>query len=97
MKEEKLKHEQAITQQRTYTYGGFAGLALMLVVAVVSFRAFKNKHKANVIITAQKQFIEEKQKEIVDSINYAQRIQKAHLPQEKYISKKLNGLMNKAS
>ena len=99
MKEEGIKHEQAITQQRTYTYGGFAGLALMIVVAGVSFKAFKNKQKANLIITEQKQFaemqkhiIEEKQKEIIDSINYAQRIQRAHLPNEKYIARKISEL-----
>ena len=96
LNEENLKHEQALTKQRTYTYGGFAGLALMLVIAGVSFKAFKNKQKANIIITEQKLFaesqkhiIEEKQKEIIDSINYARRIQRAHLPNEKYISKKL--------
>ncbi len=94
-----IKHEQAISQQRTYTYGGFAGLALMLVVAGVSFKAFKNKQKANIIITeqkliaeAQKSVIEEKQREIIDSINYARRIQRAHLPSEKYISRKMNEL-----
>lgn len=99
IREGQLKHEAAITQQRTYTYGGFAGLALMLVVAGVSFKAYRNKQKANIIITEQKQFvdtqkhiIEEKQKEIIDSINYAQRIQRAHLPSEKYIGRKLNEL-----
>lgn len=104
IRESQLKHETAITQQRTYTYGGFAGLGLMLIVAGVSFKAYRNKQKANIIITEQKQFvesqkhiIEEKQKEIIDSINYAKRIQNAHLPQEKYISKKLKELMDKAS
>jgi tetratricopeptide (TPR) repeat protein len=102
IKEERFKHQQAITQQKTYTYGGFIGLALMLIVAVVSFRAYRNKQKANVIITEQKQLaemqkriIEEKQKEILDSINYAKRIQKAHLPNEKFLSKKLSELKNK--
>jgi tetratricopeptide (TPR) repeat protein len=99
IKEEQFKHEQAITQQRTYTYGGFIGLMLMVIVAAVSFRAYRNKQKANVIITEQKQLaeqqkkiIEEKQKEIIDSINYARRIQKAHLPSDRYIGKKLDEL-----
>jgi len=102
MNKEKIKHEQEITRQRTYTYGGFAGLALMFVVAGVSFRAFKNKQKSNNIITEQKLFaemqkhiIEEKQKEIIDSINYAKRIQKAQLPTEKYIMRRLESLRNK--
>jgi hypothetical protein len=36
--------------------------------------------------------VEEKQKEILDSINYAKRIQMALLPNEKYIDKSLNRL-----
>jgi hypothetical protein len=36
--------------------------------------------------------IEEKQKEILDSIQYAKRIQNAHLPNEKFISKTLKRL-----
>jgi tetratricopeptide (TPR) repeat protein len=99
IREEQLLHETAIAQQRTYTYGGFTGLGLMLIVAGVSFKAYRNKQKANIIITEQKQFvdmqkhvIEEKQKEIIDSINYARRIQRAHLPNEKYISRKLKEL-----
>lgn len=89
---EKLKHEQEIKQQRIYTYGGIIGFVLMLVVAGISFRGYRQKQKANLIITEQKKMVEEKQKEILDSIHYAQRIQKALLPNEKYISKNLNKL-----
>jgi serine phosphatase RsbU (regulator of sigma subunit) len=90
--QEQFKHEQEIRQQRIYTYGGIAGFVLMLVVAGVSYRAFRNKRKANIIITQQKQIaeqqkllIEEKQKEILDSIHYAQRIQYAILAKEEEI------------
>ena len=38
---------------------------------------------------------EESRKEILDSIHYAKRIQKAHLPTEKQIEKNLNRLQNK--
>ena len=38
--------------------------------------------------------IEEKQKEILDSIHYARRIQNSLLPTEKYIEKKLRSLKN---
>jgi len=100
-KEDQLKHEQAITRQRIYTYGGLAGFVLMLVVAGVSFRAFKSKQKANVIITeqkhlaeTQKHIIEEKQKEILDSIHYAKRIQGALLPSEKYFEKNITRMRN---
>jgi hypothetical protein len=46
-------------------------------------------------IRKQKELVEQKQKEIVDSINYAKRIQKSLLPSEKYIERSLNRLKNK--
>lgn len=92
LKQETLKHEQEVRQQRTYTFGGIIGFVLMLAVAIVSFRAFIQKKKANTIITAQKQLVEEKQREILDSIRYARRIQKSLLPTDKFIGKKLEDL-----
>ena len=91
LNQEKLQHEQEIQQQQTYTIGGVIGFALMLVVAIVSFRAFRNKKKANEIISHQKELVEEKQKEILDSIRYAKRIQQSLLPTEKYIAARLHG------
>jgi len=38
--------------------------------------------------------VEEHQKEIIDSITYARRIQRSLLPTEKYIDKNLNRLMS---
>ena len=38
----------------------------MIIVALISFRAFKNKQKANVEIAKQKEIVEEKQKEITN-------------------------------
>ena len=76
-----------------------AGTALFLGFSVFILRSYRQKKKANEIIAQQKRevelqkgLIEEKQKEIVDSINYAKRIQQAHLPNDKYISKKLGDL-----
>jgi tetratricopeptide (TPR) repeat protein len=92
LKQENLKHDQEIEQQKIYTYGGIAGFILMLVIAGVSFRAFRQKQKANGIISHQKLLVEEKQREILDSIHYAKRIQESLLPSERYISKKLQEL-----
>ena len=89
-KQEELKHDQEIRQQRIYTYGGGAGFLLMLTVAIISFRAFRNKQKANEIISIQKSLVEEKQKEILDSIHYAKRIQQSLLPTEKFFTKYLD-------
>ncbi len=75
------------------------GLCLLLIFAV--YRSYMLKQKANLIITEQKEkvesqrdelkhkneVIEEKQKEITDSINYAKRIQEAILPTMSDINK----------
>jgi serine phosphatase RsbU (regulator of sigma subunit)/tetratricopeptide (TPR) repeat protein len=71
------------TQQRNYFILAFVLLALL---ALFIFRGYKHKQKANRIIYKQKaevekakSIIEEKNKDITDSINYAQRIQRAML------------------
>ncbi len=72
------------TTQRNYFILGFL---IMLILVVFVYRGYRQKQKANEIIAQQKleveiqkNLIEEKQKEIVDSINYAQRLQQAILP-----------------
>jgi len=67
----------------------------VLAFALFAYRSYLQKKKANHEITKQKELIEEKQKEIVDSIHYARRIQTALLPHEKYIARMLKGLSNK--
>jgi tetratricopeptide (TPR) repeat protein len=91
-KVEEVKHQHEISRQKTFTYGGVAGFLVMIVVAGVSYKAFRNKKKANVEIQKQKHLVEEKQKEILDSIRYAKRIQTALLTSEKYVARNLNKL-----
>ncbi|MGZ3903541.1 MAG: tetratricopeptide repeat protein [Bacteroidia bacterium] len=76
-----------------------AGLVFILILSFVIFRSLRLNQKKNHIISEQKkaveiqkELVEEKQREILDSIHYAKRIQMALLPQEKYISKKLKKL-----
>jgi tetratricopeptide (TPR) repeat protein len=92
IKMENLKHQQEIQQQKTYTYGGIIGFLLMVIVAGISFRAYRQKQKANKLVSEQKELIEDKQKEILASIHYAKRIQQSLLPPEKYISKTIQRL-----
>jgi serine phosphatase RsbU (regulator of sigma subunit)/Tfp pilus assembly protein PilF len=86
---EQERHEQEIHQQKLYSLGGAVGAVLMLLLAGISFRAYRNKRKANVLIEEQKQIVEEKQKEIVDSINYARRIQYAMLAHDELLKQNL--------
>jgi serine phosphatase RsbU (regulator of sigma subunit) len=85
-------------QSRLLIIGG-VGLLIVCVLAVLAFVNFKRSQRANVIIQQQKQHVEQqkyeiehqkllvevKQKEIIDSIDYAKRIQSAILPPAKLI------------
>src|SRR5205085_10638733 len=68
-------------------------LILVIGFAIFAYRSFLQKQKANIEITIQKEIIEEKQKEILDSIHYASRIQKALITNESYFEKKLEQLI----
>lgn len=79
-------------RQKVVTYSVSVGLFLVLLFAVFIFRGYRQKQKANIIIThqkseveKQKHIIEEKNKDITASINYAKRIQQAKLPKKEEI------------
>lgn len=98
---EKEKGKQIVI--RNSLIGGFS---LVLLLAIVIFRGYRNKKAANEIIIRQKLEVEkqkneinlayaqlhEKNKEITDSIIYARRIQRALMTNEKYIRKQLEKL-----
>lgn len=93
--ENKRKSEEAKRKDQQL-YAILGGLLLTLILAVVAIRGFLNKRKANTIITRQKDQVDEafgqlaeKNKEIVDSINYAKRIQSAILPSQKAMNELL--------
>ncbi len=79
------------------------GLLLMLAFAAFAYRRFQITKKQNTIIEKQKEevetqkmeaifqkeLVEEKNKEILDSINYAKRIQTAILPPDKLVKQYL--------
>lgn len=80
-------------RQRTILFfvSGFGLVVLLLALFI--FRGLKAQRKANKIISKQKEevhhqkeIVEEKQKEILDSIHYAKRIQRAVITSDSYIS-----------
>jgi uncharacterized membrane protein len=89
---EKKQKEEALQKQKVIIYAVSAGVILILILLFVAIKAYKQKQKANEIIIKQKLEVEEKQKEILDSIHYAKRIQTALLTSEYYIEKNLNRL-----
>ena len=72
------------------------GFLLMSFLAFFIFRSFKQKQKLNIAITLQKEIVEDKQKEILDSIHYAKRIQRSLLPSEKYLKFHMERLRTKS-
>jgi tetratricopeptide (TPR) repeat protein len=90
-----LKAEEDKKRLNLIIVSVIGGLLLVSVFSIFIYRSLrKNKH-ANKIITAQKHLVEEKQKEILDSIHYAKRIQQSLMPTEKYIERNVSKLKDK--
>ncbi len=86
---EKEKHlsEQVIEKQNNFRKVLVTVVILIILLAIVLLVAFVNKRKANQLletrnneIQRQSEIIEETNKSMTDSINYAKRIQEAFLP-----------------
>ncbi|MBL7883798.1 MAG: tetratricopeptide repeat protein [Bacteroidia bacterium] len=90
------KQQTEIKLKKNQQIALFGGLSMVILFAGFMYNRFNAIRKQKLIIEEQKQIVEhqknlveEKQKEIIDSINYAKRIQQSILPSEKYISNKL--------
>jgi serine phosphatase RsbU (regulator of sigma subunit) len=62
---------------------------LIAVFAVILYSKFRESNKQKTIISNQKHLVDEKNKEIIDSINYALTIQKAVIPSADEIKKEV--------
>lgn len=83
-------------KQRLILYCISAGLIVVLIFLMLVFRSSRHKQKINrelvsknEIIEKQKHLVEEKQTEILDSINYAKRIQYSLLASKKLLDENL--------
>jgi tetratricopeptide (TPR) repeat protein len=65
----------AKAKQKIITYATAGGLGLVAIFSIFVFNRLQVTKKQKHIITHQKHLVEEKHKEITDSINYAERIQ----------------------
>lgn len=85
------KEQQAKNRElQTIIYSGLAGLILLLALSIFIFKGYRDKRKANTLlshqneeINKQKDFIQRQNENISKSINYAQGIQRALLPTQK--------------
>ncbi|MBL7882944.1 MAG: SpoIIE family protein phosphatase, partial [Bacteroidia bacterium] len=89
--------EAEIKRKSIIIWSALVGVILLMLLLFYIYRSYKLKQKANEVITLQKkeveqqkEIIEEKQKEILDSINYAKRIQYALLASDNFLESHLN-------
>lgn len=81
--------ENTTRKQRLIIGVAVSGFVILLLFLVFIFRSLRIARKQKEIIARQKMLVEQKQKEILDSIHYAKRLQSAMLPTEKYIFRNL--------
>lgn len=88
-----LQNKAEIEKQHLQRNFLLLGLGLISLMLLVAFRSYRMKQKANAIlekqkieIEHQKKLVDEKNREISDSINYALRIQTASLPEKNELS-----------
>ncbi|MDF2437759.1 MAG: rsbP [Bacteroidota bacterium] len=79
-KQKDMEHESELKQQRTLATLGVSGLLVAIIIASIMYRSYKKEKRSREIINRQKSLVDEKNKEIVDSINYARKIQQAIIP-----------------
>jgi len=81
-------------RQQTISYCVVGGLMMALLFTALIFNRMRLIRKQKTVIENQKKLVDEKQKEVLDSIYYARRIQQALITPERYIEKHLERLMN---
>jgi len=74
------KQDLELKAKRNEQIALYGGVILLLIFGGFTYNRFKVTSRQKGIIEHQKEIVEEKQKEILDSINYAKRIQNAILP-----------------
>ncbi|WKZ75483.1 MAG: SpoIIE family protein phosphatase [Vicingaceae bacterium] len=82
LQSQKKLQDAELRKQAILKYSFGLGFILILAFASVLFKNYKLKSKANKEIALQKSLLEYKQKEILDSIHYAQRIQQSIQPKK---------------
>lgn len=95
-KEDQLKKEEELKRQKTIRYSFTIAFILVSISLFFVFKNYRDKKKANAeleekndLIEKQKDIVEDKQKEILDSINYAKRIQQTLLAHDNFLQQNL--------
>jgi serine phosphatase RsbU (regulator of sigma subunit) len=91
--EQDIKDKSAKEEQQQQQFIIFTVALILLIVLIFSallFKRFRLTNKQKGIIEQQKHLVEEKHKEITDSINYAERIQKTFLASNDLLNQHLH-------
>ena len=80
-----LEQKEKRKRQNLIIIGVLVLLFGSLIVVFLIFRSYREKEKANFLLQNQNKLINEQNKEIIDSITYAERIQTAKLPKREEI------------
>jgi len=67
-------------QQEAIVIAGIVAVITSIIIIIVIYRSYQKEKNSKQIINQQKTIVEEKNKEILDSINYAKKIQQAIIP-----------------
>ena len=67
-------------QQEALVIGGVVAVITAILIIIIVFRSYQKERNSKQIIKQQKTIVEAKNKEILDSINYAKKIQEAIIP-----------------
>lgn len=86
MKNQDELQKSIIQRQKLMIIGAIIGSVLILMVALLMFKMFRDKQRANVVLEEKNELITRQKQEITDSIKYASRIQTAVLPSSALIS-----------
>lgn len=83
--------EGKLNREKTFRFALIVLLGSVIILAVFLYNRFFITRRQNRIIASQKLIVEEKNREMLDSIHYAQRLQSAILPPLEEIRKELGG------
>lgn len=80
-KDQQLK-DKNLKQQRLVRVGLIIGLVLLFSLSFVLYNRYRYKQRSNLLLEKQKKEIQQKNMQIIDSIEYAKSIQEAILPDD---------------
>jgi serine phosphatase RsbU (regulator of sigma subunit)/Tfp pilus assembly protein PilF len=80
-------HQAEVKNQRVIIYAVTLGFLLVVFFSLILFKNYRQKESVNLLLKEKNNIIEEKNKNITDSIIYAKRIQQAILPTNETVQK----------